>query len=94
MYHFHRRFDDIPVADYPTQTLRVNARQGNGYYVYFAYRYRDGGFAETAVLEEEYLDDGISVVASGSVYTLTDEDGNVEIYEDELPEKWAEFWGK
>ncbi len=93
-YHHGGYYDDIPVADYPTQTLRVNARQGNGYYVYFAYCYRDGGFAVTAVLEEEYLDDGISVVASGSVYTLTDEDGNVETYEDELPKKWAEFWGK
>lgn len=93
-YHYGGYFDDIPVVDYPTQTLRVHAPLGNGYYVYFAYRYRDGRFVETALLEERYLDDDPrSVVASGVVYTLTDENGNVETYEDELPEKWAEFWG-
>lgn len=93
-YHYGGSFDDIPSIDQPTETLRVSSRQGEGYYMDVAYRYEGGIFKKVAVLEERYLDDGYSVVASGSIYTVTDENGNQESYEDELPEKWAEFWDR
>ncbi len=37
-------------------------------------------------LEEEFMEDDIIT------YTVRDEAGNVEVYKDELPDKWAELW--
>ena len=61
---------------------------GGGYGCYFndAYQYRDGKLVCIGSLEEEFMEDDIIT------YTVRDEAGNVEVYKDELPDKWAELW--
>lgn len=83
-------FLEVPGRVAATQTLYETIRGGYGYYITYAYRYREGKFVCIGSLEEEWLED------DSVIRTVRDEMGNEEVYGDdeELPDKWKELWGQ
>lgn len=84
--HYAGTFIDNPYRNTDTRTIYTFARGGAYSSYYEAYQYRDGTFAEVGSLEEVYTEEG------AVIYTVRDEAGNEEVYRDELPDKWKEFW--
>ncbi len=84
--YYARTFIDNPYRNTGTGTIYTFARGSACSYYYNAYQYRDGVFVDVGSLAEEYTEEG------SVIYTVRDEAGNEEVYRDELPDKWREFW--
>lgn len=90
-YRYSDSFVACPRPDKERKLLYGYNRGGANQDSYFAYEYRDGTFAEIAFMDVEWQVDK-ETEEEFMQYTIGEENGNLERYSDELPEKWEEFW--